>query len=145
MAKELWELAKRPGQPAIFKSSGELWDKAVGYFEWCGTNVMLEEKVGFFQGDPTSAFVAHKRPMTQNGLCVFLGISEQTYRNYREKDEFFEVCSTIDSIMFEQKFSGASVGLFNANIIARDLGLSDKQEVKVDNGSVTPWSDIAEE
>ena len=39
--------------------------------------------------------------------------------------------------MFEQKFAGAAVGLFNADIIARDLGLTDKQEIKMDNAQVT--------
>lgn len=32
--------------------------------------------------------------------------------------------------MYAQKFEGASVGAFNANIIARDLGLIDKKEVE---------------
>ena len=47
--------------------------------------------------------------------------------------------------MFEQKFAGAAVGLFNANIIARDLGLTDKQEIKMDNANVVPWDEIGEE
>ena len=31
--------------------------------------------------------------------------------------------------MYSQKFEGAASGIFNANIIARDLGLSDKQDI----------------
>jgi hypothetical protein len=31
--------------------------------------------------------------------------------------------------MFTQKFSGAAVGIFNANIISRDLGLIDKKQI----------------
>jgi hypothetical protein len=33
--------------------------------------------------------------------------------------------------MFAQKFEGAAVGAFNSNIIARDLGLIDRTELKV--------------
>jgi hypothetical protein len=33
--------------------------------------------------------------------------------------------------MYAQKFEGAASGAFNANIIARDLGLADKTEMKV--------------
>jgi hypothetical protein len=34
-------------------------------------------------------------------------------------------------VIFNQKFSGAAVGAFNANIIARELGLADNQKVEV--------------
>ena len=39
-------------------------------------------------------------------------------------------CYAINLTLSYQKFTGATVGLFNSNIIARDLGLTDKQEVK---------------
>ena len=44
---------------------------------------------------------------------------------------FIEIIRAIDKIMFAQKFEGAASGAFNANIIARDLGLTDKSELKV--------------
>ena len=34
------------------------------------------------------------------------------------------------AVIRTQKFEGASAGLLNANIIARDLGLSDKTELE---------------
>jgi len=34
---------------------------------------------------------------------------------------------------YTQKFEGAAANLFNANIIARDLGLKDKQQYEVNN------------
>ena len=144
MAKELWEVSKGPGQPPKFSSPQEMWDRAVEYFKWCGQHQLVEEKIGFFQGEPTSGFVGHKRPMTQKGLCVFLGVTVSTWHNYKKNTEYFEVIEAIEDIMFEQKFAGAAVGLFNANIIARDLGLTDKQEIKMDNAQVTPWDEIGE-
>jgi hypothetical protein len=132
---ELWELSRGPGQPPKFTSPKEMWDLAVEYFKWCGEKVILEDKAYKMKDGPQSPdriehdYIVHNRPMTQKGLCVFLGISEQTYRNYREKDGFFEVASEIDSIMYEQKFTHAAVGMFNSNIIARDLGLADKSDI----------------
>ena len=35
----------------------------------------------------------------------------------------------IEEIIYNQKFEGAAVGIFNSNIIARDLGLSDKKDI----------------
>lgn len=145
MSKELWEVSKGPGQPPKFSSPQEMWDRAVEYFKWCGQHQLVEEKIGFFQGEPTSGFVGHKRPMTQKGLCIFLGVTVSTWHNYKKNTEYLEVIEAIEDIMFEQKFAGAAVGLFNANIIARDLGLTDKQEIKMDNAQVTPWDEIGED
>ena len=145
MAKELWEVMKGPGQPPTFSSPQEMWDRAVEYFKWCGQHQLIEEKIGFFQGEPTSGFVGHKRPMTVSGLCIFLNIDRTTWYNYKKNPEYFNITTAIDETMFEQKFAGAAVGLFNANIIARDLGLTDKQEVKMDNAQVTPWDEIGED
>lgn len=137
---ELWEVARGPGQPPKFSTPQEMWDRAVEYFKWCGQHQIVEERTGFYQGEATSAFVGHKRPMTIAGLTIFLGITRQTWLNYKQRDEFFDVTSMIESTMFEQKFSGAATGQFNANIIARDLGLADKQDLSSTDGSMSPKS-----
>lgn len=43
--------------------------------------------------------------------------------------DFSAVINKIEEIIYQQKFEGAAVGLFNSNIIARDLGLRDKQDL----------------
>jgi len=45
------------------------------------------------------------------------------------KEDFLTVITRIEEIIYEQKFTGSASGFFNANIIARDLGLADKKEV----------------
>lgn len=146
MSKNLWEVVKGPGQPRKFESPQDMWDRAVKYFEWCGERVIIEEKIGFYQGEATSGYVKHQRPMTQAGLCSFLGIGVSTWHDYKTKyPDYSEVTEMIEGIMFEQKFTGAATGQFNSNIIARDLGLTDKSEVKMDNASVTPWDEIGDE
>jgi hypothetical protein len=39
--------------------------------------------------------------------------------------------------MFTQKFEGATVGAFNANIIARDLGLKDQTDVTTNGNDIS--------
>lgn len=138
----LWEIgASRLGQPPCFNSPGEMLERAIEYFKWCEDNPLGEHKIFAQQGAIVDGEVKHKRPYTQAGLCVYLGISEQTWRNYRDSNPaYFEVTKLITDAMYDQKFAGASAGIFNANIIARDLGLKDKSEIdhQSSDGSMTP-------
>jgi len=70
------------------------------------------------------------RPFTIAGLNTFLDISKTTLLLYKKDEKYTSTIERIESIIYDQKFTGATVGLFNSNIIARDLGLTDKQEVK---------------
>jgi hypothetical protein len=74
--------------------------------------------------------------MTLMGLCIFLGITLETWIQYRDKDGFSDVTKEIDYIIRTQKFEGASAGMLNPNIIARDLGLIDKSD-QTSNTTVT--------
>jgi hypothetical protein len=76
------------------------------------------------------------RAMTLSQLCFYLHCSDSYFRAFKstlqEKDkDFLTVINEIESIIYNQKFQGASADLLNANIISRDLGLTDKQEVDV--------------
>ena len=44
---------------------------------------------------------------------------------------YLEVTTRIRQIVYNQKFEGAASGFLNPNIIARDLGMVDKQELEV--------------
>jgi hypothetical protein len=148
MAKELWEIAKGPGQPPCFSSPQEMWDRAVEYFKWCGEHVILEDKIfktkSGLDDKLEHEYIAHKRPMTLAGLHIFLNISEQTWYNYKKKDEYLGITNSIDRTMYENKFSGASVGQFNANIIARDLGLADKTDLTTNGKDINKDMDSIE-
>ena len=69
--------------------------------------------------------------MTLSGLCLFIDIDLGTWDNYRKNQDFFRVTKEIEQIIYNQKFSGAAADLLNANIIARDLGLADKQQAEI--------------
>jgi hypothetical protein len=73
--------------------------------------------------------------MTIGGLCLFLDISQQAWSEYKSREGFGEVTKQIDETIRNQKFQGAAADLLNANIIARDLGLADRQEHTGRDGS----------
>lgn len=122
-----WESEK------TFKSPQELWERACEYFQWIDDNPWQKidaAKAGDRFGE--HVIIPTARPYTISGLCLYLGISEDTLNNYEKKqgyEAYFGVTSAIKKICYTQKFEGAAVGAFNANIIARDLGLSDKKEI----------------
>ena len=70
--------------------------------------------------------------MTIGGLCLFLDISFETWSDWRKnRPDLSDVITRAEQIIRTQKFEGASAGLLVPQIIARDLGLADKQEIGV--------------
>ncbi len=127
-----WKARTTYGREKLFDSSETLWAAACEYFHWCESNPLEEDKVSFFQGVPTHDTVTKMRAMTNNGLCLFLGIDSQTLDNYGSKagyEDYFGIVDRIKKTIYEQKFTGAAADLLNSNIIARDLGLADKQDL----------------
>ena len=85
----------------------------------------------------TKDTIYHKRPYTYSGLYVFAGITSSTYHEYKSYSEYSSVIKFIDESIRENKYVGAAAGYFNANIIARDLGLRESQDIKSEvNGSM---------
>lgn len=131
---QLWKLRKTHGRKKKFQSPETFWAAAVRYFEWCENNPWKEQQLVTNRGSFTKAYVERPRAMTQAGLCLHIGLSHTAYAEYRARPEFAEVAKAIDLIMYEQKFTGAAAGVFNYAIIARELGLTDKQEVSGPGG-----------
>jgi hypothetical protein len=131
---EFWKVRSSHGRKPIFAAPDDLWTAASEYFEWVEQNPLWEDKVTSFQGVNTHEPIAKMRAMTITGLCIFLDISAQAWSEYKQRDGFGEITARVDEIIRTQKFEGASADLLNANIIARDLGLADKQDM---SGSVS--------
>jgi hypothetical protein len=76
--------------------------------------------------------------MTEEGFCLFADIGYTTFCDYSRKEDFSQVVTRIKQTIRQQKFTGAAAELLNPNIIARDLGLSDKKDHTSSDGSMTP-------
>jgi len=138
---QLWKKCLYPGRKPAFSSPEQLWSECCGYFQWVEDNPLWEDRVAQYQGEPVSLPVCKMRAMTIDGLCVYLNITKETWRDYRSKPVFSDVVSKVDDIIREQKLTGAAADLLNANIIARDLGLRDVKDVSVKRDT----SDLSDE
>ena len=130
---QFWKLIPKPGAGKTFDTPEELWDVACMYFQWCDTNpYKYDDWVG---GAAKKVEREKPLPYTIEGLCLHIGISTQTFFNYSKKEgyeAFFDICTCITDIIRQQKFAGATAGIFNHSIIARDLGLVDKVDSKTE-------------
>ena len=145
MAQNLWQVKRKVGRPPVWASPEELMQTALEYFQWAEENPLIEYKAMVSGGEVVIEQVPKPRTLTIWGLCAFGDTTIKSWHDYKQKPEFSEVISKIDSLMTEQKFSGASAGLFNANIIARHLGLTDNQKIEHSGGvSVSISADDAD-
>lgn len=135
LGNKFWQLREKHGRSKLFETPDALWTACCEYFEWVEANPLHEDKIIAYEGVATHVDVAKMRAMTLNGLHIFLEIDRKTWDAYREREEFASVCARVDAIIREQKFTGAAAGLLNPVIIARELGLAEKQEVSGPNGS----------
>lgn len=127
---QFWKQRSSHGRNPVFATPDDLWSAACEYFEWVEVNPLYEDKVTSFQGVNTHEPVAKMRAMTISGLCIFLDIDRSTWLEYTRSEGFSNIATRVEEVIRTQKFEGASADLLNPNIIARELGLSDKQETK---------------
>ena len=125
---QFWKMRETHGRNPIFETPEQLWVAACEYFQWVENNPLLEEKIFHAQGIITKDTVTKMRAMTISGLCIFLDIDRTTWENYRNNQDFFRITKEVEEIIYNQKFTGAAADLLNPNIIARELGLADKQQ-----------------
>lgn len=135
---QFWRKRTKHGRDKLFKSDDDLWDACCEYFQWVEDNPLFEDKLVTFQGSATHEPVSKMRAMTINGLCIHLDIDRSTWTAWKTDKDFSSVVKRTEAIIYEQKFTGAAAELLNPNIIARDLGLSDKVDNTSSDGSMTP-------
>lgn len=135
---QLWKLAKG-GRRAIITDAAELWQKAVNYFEWCDVNPLLKEEAVKHQGEGTTMDLSLGRPYSMDALTIYAGVSPSYFRtrkgelgdkadlNKATADELdlLDTITLIESIVRNQRFEGAAVGIFKENLISRVDGYAD--------------------
>lgn len=123
---QFWKMRETHGRNPIFESPEQLWTAACEYFQWVENNPLLEEKIFHSSGAITKDTIKKMRAMTIRAMCFFIGLSRQGWQEYSEKPDFSDIVKEIEDVIYSQKFEGAAADLLNSNIIARELGLSDK-------------------
>jgi hypothetical protein len=134
VGNDFWRARTTHGRDKLFTSPEILQAACHEYFDWNRNNPLFSAEAFAFKGDVNIEAIPKMRAMTVGGLCIFLGISQSTWFDYVKREGFSEICAEAMEVIRQQKFEGASAGLLNAAIIARDLGLADKKEVTGANG-----------
>jgi hypothetical protein len=127
---QFWKARTKHGRDKIFASADLLWEACLEYFQWVEDNPLWEVKSYMYQGAPVQDQVPRIRAMTVDGLCLFLDITRETWYKWAKEEGFSDIVTRAESVIRSQKFAGAAADMLNANIIARDLGLVDRQEQK---------------
>lgn len=150
LGNQFWKLRYKHGRDKIFATPDELWNAACEYFQWCDNNPLVEveqAKSGSFKlgedkdGKPIAVpnliELPKMRAYTLQGLCIYLDCNTKYIYDFEDgmkgKDDdlskaFSEILSRIREVIYTQKFTGAAAGFLNPNLIARSLGLSERQE-----------------
>lgn len=130
---QFWKARSKHGRDKIFKTPDALWNAACEYFEWIEANPLMEAKMCSYQGVNIIEEMPKMRAMTISGFCLFIGCNEDYLRKFtdNENKDFSPIINAIEKTIFNQKFAGAAADLLNPNIIARELGLFENQNINV--------------
>ncbi len=136
---KFWEARSSQGPRPKFENAEALWSACVEYFDWVHDNPLYKDQLVTFQGSASHESVAQMRAMTITGLCLFLDVTFPTWQEWKKsRSDLSDIISRAEAVIYQQKFAGAAADLLNANIIARELGLADKQDLTSSDGSMTP-------
>lgn len=139
---QFWKLRSKHGRDKLFATPELLWEAACEYFEWIDNNPLIE--IDYVGKDATQVEKPHTRPYTLEGLVMYLDACTNYWKEFRKRcndnneKDFIAIITRVEEIIRRQKFEGAACGFYNANIIARDLGLSDKKDLTSSDGTMTP-------
>lgn len=132
---QYWRLSSVHGRSTEYTPE-ELLEKSNEYFQWCEDNPLQKEEIVKYRDHHSKDSVNLMRAFTIEGLCNFLDITVETFRQYGKREEFIAVTTRIRQVIKNQKFEGAAAGLLQPMIIARDLGLKDQTDVTTNGESV---------
>lgn len=129
---QFWKQRSKHGRDKLFATPELLWEAACEYFAWCDNHPKYEQEL-IKSGDLAGKIVKVPidRPYSITGFQFYIRVSESFWRNFKSAghEDFSAVINDIEKVIETQQFEGATVGIFNANIIARKLNLTDKQEI----------------
>lgn len=134
IGNQFWKIAGANIGRKMEFTPEELWEESCGYFKWCDENPIMSYE---WNGkDPQKCELEFARAYTLKGLCVYLGVNEKYFNEtVAEKEEYSHIVTRIRYVIFTQKFELAAAGLLKENIISRELGLVEKQDLQIDGSA----------
>jgi hypothetical protein len=122
------------GRPRRFKTPGALWRAFEEYKEWAADHPW-NKKEAIKSGDLAGTLVdiPTSRPLTEWEFAVFCRMSRTGLIEYCNRDDFSDIYKRIKDEMSAQRISGGMSGAYNANLVARIDGITEKSEIDQTN------------
>ena len=128
-----------PGKPQRFETPNDLNQAFEDYKQHMETPAGFMFKYEIDRRTGGLVKVPLKLPYTLHSFTLFCGVSITYFNDFRDRlkgktDQisllYSEVFTHIEQQIYDNKLSGSAVGLFNHNIIARDLGLIERKQTE---------------
>lgn len=112
----------------------EMWSEFQEYVKWCCEHpITMTTRTTYSSGNSSEVDESKPRLVSIDGFMIWLGVSDVWWydieKSKRYGPEFSRVKTRIKKITEQYQKEMAASGYFNANIIARLLGLADRQTV----------------
>ena len=131
IGNQFWKIRSKHGREKLFETPKLLLEAAYEYFEWCDENPFIAKKnistdKGFSEEEKPT-----ERPYSKSGFYIYIGCSEAWLREFKKvaDKDFMRVIEEIENTIETQQWTGATIGVYNSNIIARTLGLMEKSDI----------------
>jgi hypothetical protein len=129
VGNKFYQMRERHGRKKKFETPEAMEQAILDYFEWNEANPFTDYELVKHQGNAKNVEVQKRRPLSIRGLCISLGMSHEAWIQYCQRKDFVEVTSRARETIERDQIEGAMAEIYNANIVARLNGLSDKHEV----------------
>jgi len=106
----------------------ELAQKIKEYYKEIDENPIEKRKVETSNKDTKETIEYIKRPYLLEGLCNYLDITLKTFKSWENNEQLLPLVTRARQTIYDNKLEGATAGVFNANIVALDLGMARKEE-----------------
>lgn len=137
IGNQFWRMRSKHGRDKIFANPETMLEACYEYFKYQTEERLWLKKEAVKGGEFTGQIidVPTATPFSFRLLCSFLHVNSQYFNEFEKTltpkenkihKDFSEVITHIREVIEEQQLEGATVGAFNANIVARRLGLADK-------------------
>lgn len=141
IGNQFWKMRSKHGRDRIFEDPNTLLEASYEYFRFQSERAWLKKeavKGGEFTGQIIDVPIAS--PFSIEGLCLFLHVHSKWLIEFEKglkpenseiDKDFSNIITHIREIIYLQKSEGAIVGAYNASIIAKQLGLTEKVSAEI--------------
>ena len=120
--------------PRKKKFTPEQLEKEINnYFNYIDQNPFIKKKVRIWNGKEETNLEYLPRPYTLEGLYTYLKITKQTFHNYLNEPEYFDLLTHVRNRIDANKLEGGLSNLFHGNLAAMSLGLKNQDEIRQNN------------